>query len=179
MRLLLAASLVFVLGACAPIATPSPSTAEPTSSPAATLAIPASPTIPQATPVADPIAGGCGHTQAFAGPGPGAADQNLGGNPWASASPGIVAYFWRTAPYLRAGSVQSDGSSNKILWITTTGSTGAPLVIAAIRWVRPRRWCGSTSRAPVAIPRSSIFQRPAAGSSISRSVHRGQRSTYW
>ena len=86
-----------------------------------------------ATVVAHTIAGGCGSTQAFEGPGPDSSDQNLPGNPWASASPPeprITAYFWRRAPFVAAGSVNPDGGSNKILWIAD-GGPAEDLVIAA------------------------------------------------
>jgi hypothetical protein len=92
-----------------------------------TVAPPASPSIPRETAAAQPIAGGCGSTQVFAGPAPGATDQSLHGNPWASASPpdsGITAYFWRQAPYLAAGHINPDGGANKILWIAHNDSSG-------------------------------------------------------
>lgn len=69
-----------------------------------------------------PIAGGCGATLAFAGPGPAAAI-GLAENPWASATPpeaGITAYFWRHPPDLlvaRTAGTSNSGATNKVLWI--------------------------------------------------------------
>lgn len=69
------------------------------------------------TPV--PVAGGCGGTQVFAGPGP---DANLGlsDNPWAAATPtsaGIVAYFWYPPPDVLFATDPS-GDSPKVLWVS-------------------------------------------------------------
>ena len=66
-----------------------------------------------------PIAGGCGSTQVYAGPGPDAA-LGLAGNSWALAQPaaaGIVAYFWYPSPDLLF--TNADGSNRtKVLWVS-------------------------------------------------------------
>jgi hypothetical protein len=77
------------------------------------------------------VAGGCGSTQVFAGPGPDAS-LGLADNPWAAATPGsagIVAYFWFPPPAVlyAAG---PDGSGTKVLWVTR-GATDGPLAVAA------------------------------------------------
>lgn len=82
------------------LAAPTPGTAAPTGTPTA-------------------VAGGCGGTQVFAGPGP---DANLGlwDNPWAAAIPasaGIVAYFWYPPPGVLFAT-DSSGDSPKVLWVS-------------------------------------------------------------
>ncbi|MGH2406448.1 MAG: hypothetical protein ACRDF7_00020 [Candidatus Limnocylindrales bacterium] len=65
-----------------------------------------------------PVAGGCGSTQVFAGPGPDAA-LGLAANSWAPATPadaGIVAYFWSPPPDLVFAHGPNDGT--KVLWIS-------------------------------------------------------------
>jgi hypothetical protein len=67
-----------------------------------------------------PLAGACGATQVFAGPGPDA-DLGLADNPWASATPldeRIVAYFWRPPPDLVNASGAQDPHGTKVLWVT-------------------------------------------------------------
>jgi hypothetical protein len=83
------------------------------------------------------VAGGCGSTRVFAGPGPDAQGPNaiagLAGLRWAPATPaeaGITAYFFRPTPELLVVQPSPSGPSNKILWVTD-GSPGANLVIAA------------------------------------------------
>jgi hypothetical protein len=121
--LLTAGSLI--VGACGTTDRPSlTATAIPTAPVASATAPP---------PAASPIAGGCGNTQVFAGPGPDAA-LGLSPNPWAATSPsasGITAYFWRQAPYIAAGPVNPDGGSNKILWMDDRDPQALDLVIAA------------------------------------------------
>jgi hypothetical protein len=67
-----------------------------------------------------PVAGGCGATQALAGPGPDA-DLGLADLPWASATPTdarIIAYFWRPPPDLVFASGAQDPHGTKVLWVT-------------------------------------------------------------
>ncbi len=104
-----------VVGACAspPVPTPAGSIA---SSSAIAPAPTATPTGPPA-----PVAGGCGSTQVFAGPGP---DARLGlaDNPWAEATPadsGIVAYFWYPSPGILSVSDPNipNSGDTKVLWV--------------------------------------------------------------
>lgn len=122
MRSLLAGLSIVAL-ALAGCAAPPPS-----ATPAATAA-PTPTALPTGTPVA--VAGGCGDTQVFAGPGPDAS-LGLGGNPWAAATPassGIVAYFWYSPPaILHAKS--PDGSGEKVLWVVH-GPADGPLAVLA------------------------------------------------
>jgi hypothetical protein len=78
-----------------------------------------SPTPPPPSGPPVPVAGGCGNTQVFAGPGP---DANLGlsDNPWAAATPadaGIVGYFWYPPPEVLFAT-DPTGDSPKVLWIS-------------------------------------------------------------
>jgi hypothetical protein len=76
------------------------------------------------------VAGGCGSTQVFAGPGPDAA-LGLADNPWAPATPadaGIVAYFWYPPPDLLFAHGPNDRT--KVLWVSH-GEQAAHLTIAA------------------------------------------------
>lgn len=78
-----------------------------------------------------PVAGGCGGTQVFAGPGPDASI-GLDGNPWASATPadaGIVAYFWYPPPGVVFAST-SKNDAPKVLWISHEARQD-PLTISA------------------------------------------------
>lgn len=80
-----------------------------------------------------PTAGGCGDTIAHDAPAPGGR-RDLSSNPWAAADPasaGIVAYFWRPAPFLRAVP-PAVANLDKILWVSEV-ATGDPLVITATR----------------------------------------------
>jgi hypothetical protein len=127
--------LVMLLGGCQSTAVPPPVSASATapipsavaSAPPSVRAGPSS-TIPSASVEPSrapaPVAGGCGATQVYAGPGP---DANLGlaDNPWAPASPadaGIVAYFWHPPPDI----VVADGATggSKVLWVSHGDQTG-------------------------------------------------------
>jgi hypothetical protein len=109
-----AAAVVVVLavGGAIYLARPGqPTVGGPSTPPAEASATPLS-----TTPV--PVAGGCGSTQVFAGPGP---DANLGlaDNPWTAATPadtGIVAYFWYPPPDVLFATDPA-GNSPKVLWI--------------------------------------------------------------
>jgi hypothetical protein len=127
--------LVLLLGGCQSTVVPSLASASATaptrsavaSTPpslgiGASSATPTASVEPSAAP--SPVAGGCGTTQVYAGPGP---DANLGlaDNPWASASPadaGIVAYFWHSPPDI----VVADGAGggSKVLWVSHADQTG-------------------------------------------------------
>jgi hypothetical protein len=77
------------------------------------------------------VAGGCGDTQVFAGPGP---DAHLGlwDNPWAAVSPGsagVVAYFWSPPPAIFYAE-RADGSGTKVLWVVR-GAADGPLTVSA------------------------------------------------
>ena len=116
--------LAIVAAALIGCAAPTPPTAAPTPTGAATRTA-----APTGSPTA--VEGGCGGTQVSAGSGP---DARLGvaDNPWASASPasaGIVAYFWFPPPAVlfAAG---PDGSGSKVLWVTHAAADG-PLVVVA------------------------------------------------
>ena len=101
---------------------------QPSATPAATAA-PTSTALPTASPVA--VAGGCGSSQVFAGPGPDAA-LGLSDNPWAGASPGsagVVAYFWFKPPTL-VRVEGADGNGTKVLWMVHGGNVG-PFEISA------------------------------------------------
>jgi hypothetical protein len=101
---------------------------QPSATPAATAA-PTSTALPTASPVA--VAGGCGSSQVFAGPGPDAA-LGLSDNPWAGASPGsagVVAYFWLKPPAV-VRAEDTSGNGTKVLWVVRSGSPG-PLAISA------------------------------------------------
>lgn len=114
-----------LVGACG-------STHLPTTTNGTSSASPAQPSRSPEVATAQPIQGGCGGTQVFAGPAPNA-DQSLAANPWAAASPpesGIIAYFWGDAPYLAAGNVRPGGAANKILWASNTGPAGDLVVTA-------------------------------------------------
>lgn len=124
-------TLVVLLGSCSNTLTPRQSgPAGSANQSAASIAttVGASPSMPTASP--SPVAGGCGETQVFAGPGPDGA-LGLSDNPWSSATPadaGIVAYFWHSPPHLlfAPGSTQQ----NKVLWINH-GDSGGHVMIAA------------------------------------------------
>jgi hypothetical protein len=108
-----------LIGACSNPDTPSPS---------ATVASTAPSVAPSASP--SPVAGGCGKTPVFAGPGP---DANLGlaDNPWAWATPanaGIVAYFWYPPPHVLFA--HGPNGRTKVLWVNH-GALGGHLIIAA------------------------------------------------
>ena len=112
-----------LIGACQSTVLPTPPSVVASPSPAAVATSEAS-----APP--EPVAGGCGATQVFAGPGP---DARLGlaDNAWAPASPasaGIVAYFWHAPPNI----VHAHGpdGGDKVLWISHGDQTGR-LSIAA------------------------------------------------
>jgi hypothetical protein len=87
------------------------------------------------SPSAALVAGGCGATQAFAGPGPAAA-MGLADNPWATATPpqaGITAYFWGHPPDLivaRSPGTSNTGAANKVLWINDGPGYGHLLIAA-------------------------------------------------
>ena len=101
---------------------------QPSATPAATAA-PTSTALPTASPVA--VAGGCGSSQVFAGPGPDAA-LGLSDNPWAGASPGsagVIAYFWLRPPALLRVE-DALGNGTKVLWIIHGGPPG-PFAISA------------------------------------------------
>jgi hypothetical protein len=90
-----------------------------------------SPTPAQSSAVPVPVAGGCGGTQVFAGPGP---DANLGlsDNPWAAATPtdaGIVGYFWYPPPEVLFAT-DPTGDSPKVLWISHSEQAGQLSVTA-------------------------------------------------
>ena len=131
MRRLVVGLLGLALTACASLPTTSPTPAI-TPVPAATLT-PAT-SFASASAIATgspaPVAGGCGTTQVFAGPGPDAAI-GLTDNPWALATPasaGIVAYFWYPPPDLIFAHGPNDGT--KVLWVSHT-EQAAHLTVAA------------------------------------------------
>lgn len=103
------AALVGVLaGGCQTTVVPSPATAIP--SPSSTASKPST----QASTSPSPVAGGCGGTQVFAGPGPDAA-LGLWGNPWAQATPsdaGLLAYFWSPLPSPMAAAIRARVTSD-------------------------------------------------------------------
>jgi hypothetical protein len=119
------------VGACASPAVPTPTVTTP--SPSAIAATPTS----SPTPAPSPVAGGCGLTQVYSGPGP---DARLGlwDNPWAWATPadsGVVAYFWYPPPGIlsvRDPSVSNSGDT-KVLWVFRDPGPGpaGPLTINA------------------------------------------------
>jgi len=118
-------TVTLLMAACSNTELPSPtgtSSALPSSLESAQATTSQSPT---------PVAGGCGGTQVFAGPGPDAA-LGLADNPWAPADPsdaGIVAYFWYPPPNVLFASGPSDDGT-KILWILHKEQSGH-LVVAA------------------------------------------------
>ena len=106
-----------LMTACSNPAIPPPSGVAGTSAPPDATSSVASPGHAARSP--SPVAGGCGDTQVFAGPGPDAA-LGLSDNPWAPASPtevGIVAYFWSPPPAILAASGSSDHAP-KVLWVS-------------------------------------------------------------
>lgn len=107
-----AAILGLLAGACQ--GTGVPSSQSTTSSPILTVS-----SAPPEAAVSDmPVAGGCGSTQVFAGPGPDAA-MGLADNPWATATPAsaeIVAYFWLPPPDLVYAHEPHGGT--KVLWVS-------------------------------------------------------------
>ncbi len=137
MRSLLAGLSIVAVALAGCASQPPPSASQPPASasqppPSATPAATAAPT-PTAQSTASPVAvaGGCGGTQVFAGPGP---DAHLGlwDNPWAAVSPGsagVVAYFWLKPPAL-VRVMGADGSGTKVLWIVRGGSVG-PFEVSA------------------------------------------------
>lgn len=86
---------------------------------------------PGASPLA--IAGGCGTTTVYAGPGPAAASTTgLNELPWAASTPqtaGFAAYLFASLP-LTSGGARPDGATNKILWMSDTPADGGLLIAA-------------------------------------------------
>lgn len=132
MRGLIVGLLGLALAACASLTTTLTPTPAITPVPAATRspATSSATASAQATGSPAPVAGGCGNTQVFAGPGPDAA-LGLTDNPWASATPasaGIVAYFWYPPPDLIFAHGPSDGT--KVLWVSHTEQAASLTVTA-------------------------------------------------
>jgi hypothetical protein len=114
----IAAIVSLLVGACQSTVVPSTATVIPSPSSAASASA-------QASTPPTPVAGGCGSTQVFAGPGLDAA-LDLADNPWAPAAPadaGIVAYFWYPPPDLVFAAGPNDFES-KILWISRGEQAG-------------------------------------------------------
>jgi hypothetical protein len=106
-------SLLLVACQPAPTATPTDALAAPS------ISAPSEAASARATQAGSPtpVAGGCGETQVFLGPGPDAA-LGLEGNAWAAATPwsvGLIAYFWSAPPNLLQ--VPGPDHVTKVLWI--------------------------------------------------------------
>lgn len=155
------AILAAVVAGCAPQGVPIASAAPILSSPTASVE-----TFPPGPRTA--IAGGCGGTQVFTGPGPDAAGPDgipgLDGLPWATASPaavGITAYFFRPPPDLLIVGPSPTGPDNKVLWVSQ-GNLSGDLLIEA----RPNG--SSTSTVHFRFPAAgrdypSLIELPTAG----------------
>lgn len=120
------AAVGMLIAGCSNTRPPTPTGAATTASPSAPLQ-----SSGQGAASPSPVAGGCGSTQLFAGPGPDAA-LGLADNPWARATPsdaGIVAYFWHPPPDVVFASSPSD-HGDKVLWISHEAQSGN-LVITA------------------------------------------------
>ncbi len=128
----IALSLSLLIGACSSTETQSPrgTVVSPSGTVASTApSVVQSPSSAALSP--SPVAGGCGSTQVFAGPGPDAA-LGLDSNPWAWATPtdaGIVAYFWYPPPGVVFASRSSDDAP-KVLWVSHDARRD-PLTISA------------------------------------------------
>jgi hypothetical protein len=134
----LAAIVGIAAGACS--TTPAPTATGPPPGPATPSILPgfgpspSPPVTPPPTPLPIPVAGGCGMTVVYAGPGP---DARLGleDNPWAPATPadaGIVAYFWYPPPGILsvADPTMPNSGDTKVLWVVH-GAVQGPLSIEA------------------------------------------------
>lgn len=131
LRVSLLVGEMVLLCACASVA-PSASSLSPSVSASTTPSASVEPK--SVTP--SPLAGGCGSTQVFAGPGPDGSGPNavtgLDANQWALAAPassGIIAYFWGDLPLL-VKAPPPPGKGNKILWISHSDALGELAIVA-------------------------------------------------